>query len=100
MDSSEKKFSGRARIYIGNFAEFHVVSDERAALLRGTVGPAQVKLRKQKGELGIPLPESKALLGESEFVFLGASFERKAFGMPRVKRQLIALAWLWALAAI
>ena len=72
------------QIYIDNFDTFQVVSKERAALLRGTVGDAQGKLRGVKGTLGIPLTESKAIVGESDFVVFGAAFGRMPSESPEL----------------
>jgi len=84
------------QIYIDNFDEFQVVSKQQLELLRGSVGDAQAKLRATKARLGIPLHATKALEGCTEAMVLGAAFEDSIVGVSRVKRQLIALAWLWA----
>ena len=84
------------QIYIDNFDEFRVVSKEQLEFLRGSVGEAQAKLRATKARLGIPLHTTKALEGCTEAMVLGAAFEDCIVGVSCLKRQLIALAWLWA----
>lgn len=87
------------QVYIDNFDEFLICDEEHIDEFEGKVGELQGKIVAEKKKWNIPLNDEKRLCGARSFAVLGAQYdgETNVIGVDRRKRQLVALAILFAI---